>query len=52
MASEQSPVLASRFAPDTLSSSGALVSEAQPEASHAVASTLIMVFMDCSARIR
>jgi hypothetical protein len=52
VASEQRPVLVSRFAPDTLSSSGAVVSEAQPEASQATARTLIMVFMDCPAWLK
>jgi hypothetical protein len=38
-------VLVSRFAPVTLSSSGAEASEAQPDTNQTTASTLIMVFM-------
>jgi hypothetical protein len=45
-------VLESRFAPVTLSSSGGVMSEAQPETNQATATTLTMIFMDCSARIR
>jgi hypothetical protein len=52
VASLHRPVLISRFAPVTLSSSGAVVSEAQPHTNQATASTLIMIFMDCSARIK
>lgn len=52
MASVHKFVRASRFAPVTLSSSGALASEAQPDINQTAASTLIMVFMDFSVRIR
>jgi hypothetical protein len=38
-------VLVSRFAPVTLSSSGAVVSEAQPDTNQTTASTLTMIFM-------
>jgi hypothetical protein len=52
VASEQRPVLASKFAPLMLSSSGAVVNEAQPDANQATASILIMIFMNCSLRSR
>jgi hypothetical protein len=38
-------VLVSRFAPVTLSSSGAVASEAQPDTNQTTASPLIMIFM-------
>jgi hypothetical protein len=45
-------VLASRLAPATLSSSGALVSAAQPLTNQATATTLIKIFMNASPRPR
>ena len=51
MASVHRLVLASRFAPVTLSSSGALVSEAQPDTNQAIASTLTMIFIIFSVRM-
>ena len=45
MASVHKFVLVSRFAPVTLSSSGAVVSEAQPDTNQTTASTLTMIFM-------
>jgi hypothetical protein len=50
MASEHRLVLVSKFAPVTLSSSGGLVSEAQPDSNQTTATTLIIVFMVCSVR--
>jgi hypothetical protein len=44
-------VLVSRFAPVMLSSSGAVVSEAQPDTNQTTASTLTMIFIDFSVRI-
>jgi len=49
--SVHSPVLMSRFAPVTLSSSGTVVSELQPDINQATATTLMMNFMDFSARL-
>ena len=48
MASEQSPVLVSKFAPVALSSSGAAASEAQPETNQATAIRVIIIFMESS----
>jgi hypothetical protein len=48
VASEHRPVLASKFAPVALSSSGAALSEAQPETNQTTATTVMMNFMDCS----
>jgi hypothetical protein len=48
VASEHRPVLASRFAPVVLSSSGAAVNEAQPETNQAAVITVMMNFMNCS----
>jgi hypothetical protein len=48
VASVHSPVLVSTFAPVALSSSGGVVSEAQPETKQATTTTLMMSFMDCS----
>jgi hypothetical protein len=52
VASVHRPVLMSRFAPITLSSSGTVVSEVQPDMNQATATTPMMKFMDCSARPR
>jgi hypothetical protein len=51
VASEHRPVLASRFAPAALSSSGAAVSEAQPETNHATAIRVIVSLMDSSPQL-
>ena len=51
MASVHKFVLVSRFAPVTLSSSGAVASEAQPDTNQTTASTLTMIFIDFSVRI-
>jgi hypothetical protein len=48
VASEHRPVLASRFAPAALSSSGAAVSEAQPETNQATAIRVIVSLMGSS----
>jgi hypothetical protein len=48
VASEQSPVLVSKFAPVALSSSGAAPSEAQPETNQATAIRVIIIFMESS----
>jgi hypothetical protein len=50
VASEHRLVLASKFAPVMLSSSGALVNEAQPDTNQTIATTLIMLFMVCSVK--
>jgi hypothetical protein len=42
----------SNFAPVTLSSSGAVASAVQPDANQAIAITLMMYFMVCSARLK
>lgn len=49
MASVHRPVLTSKSAPVMLSSSGAVASVVQPEASQATRIVLMMNFMDCSA---
>jgi hypothetical protein len=45
MASVHKPVLASRFAPVTLSSSGTVASEVQPDINQARATALMMSFI-------
>jgi hypothetical protein len=51
VASEHSPVLASTFAPVTLSSSGVPFSEAQPETSQDTATAVMRNFMHCSPQL-
>jgi hypothetical protein len=50
VASLQRPVLVSKLAPVTLSSSGTPVSEAQPDINQATAARVMMNFMDCLLR--
>jgi hypothetical protein len=50
VASLHRPVLASKFAPVMLSSSGAVKSEVQPDINQATATKLMMNFIECSAR--
>ena len=50
MASEHRLVLVSKLAPVTLSSSGALVSDAQPDNNQMAATRVVIFFMVCSVR--
>ena len=50
MASLHKPVLWSKFGPVTLSSSGTVIIDVQPDTNQAVASKLMMILMDCLSR--